>query len=303
MDGGPVEPPTFGRHWTENGSANELHASPKETAPQDAPTGRADEQLAHAHEQIKRADEQLTRMSEQLAKLERDARAPGSGRTCAHQPSAPPPGNRHHPRNAARAAITAIGISARKAGAPVPVGLLLLAAGFVVAALVWQSSYGGGSARCAAARIERHHRRRKIRRLPHSPRLLSFKWPRQRLDAAGSTAASRHRRQVPGSGAARAAGCRATCSYSTSSHAPAPQRLRIKRSCCKRSRAISRLLERNIEQLKANQQQTASENSKAIGELKASQEELKRTIAKVPAATAAQGIGARRAAGFGRAQA
>jgi hypothetical protein len=40
-------------------------------------------------------------------------------------------------------------------------------------------------------------------------------------------------------------------------------------------------LERNIEQLKANQQQTAGENSKAIGELRASQEELKRTIAKV----------------------
>ena len=40
-------------------------------------------------------------------------------------------------------------------------------------------------------------------------------------------------------------------------------------------------LERNIEQLKANQQQTAGENSRAIGELRASQEELKRTIAKV----------------------
>jgi hypothetical protein len=40
-------------------------------------------------------------------------------------------------------------------------------------------------------------------------------------------------------------------------------------------------LERNIEQLKANQQQMAGENSKAIGELRASQEEMKRTIAKV----------------------
>jgi hypothetical protein len=40
-------------------------------------------------------------------------------------------------------------------------------------------------------------------------------------------------------------------------------------------------LERNVEQLKANQQQMAGENSKAIGELKASQEEMKRTIAKV----------------------
>jgi hypothetical protein len=40
-------------------------------------------------------------------------------------------------------------------------------------------------------------------------------------------------------------------------------------------------LERSIEALKANQQQMASDNSKAIGELKASQEEMKRTLAKV----------------------
>ncbi|HTG04263.1 MAG TPA: hypothetical protein VK635_09440 [Bradyrhizobium sp.] len=40
-------------------------------------------------------------------------------------------------------------------------------------------------------------------------------------------------------------------------------------------------LERNIEQLKANQQQMAVDNSKAIGELKASQEEMKRVLAKV----------------------
>jgi hypothetical protein len=40
-------------------------------------------------------------------------------------------------------------------------------------------------------------------------------------------------------------------------------------------------LERNIEQLKANQQQMAFDNSKAIGELRASQEEIKRVLAKV----------------------
>jgi len=40
-------------------------------------------------------------------------------------------------------------------------------------------------------------------------------------------------------------------------------------------------LERNIEQLKANQQQIASDNSKAIEELKASQEEIKRVLARV----------------------
>ena len=40
-------------------------------------------------------------------------------------------------------------------------------------------------------------------------------------------------------------------------------------------------LERNIEQLKAIQQQLASDNSKAIEELKASQEDTKRVLAKV----------------------
>ena len=39
-------------------------------------------------------------------------------------------------------------------------------------------------------------------------------------------------------------------------------------------------LERNIDQLKSNQQQMATDNAKAIGELKASQEEMKRTLAK-----------------------
>ena len=40
-------------------------------------------------------------------------------------------------------------------------------------------------------------------------------------------------------------------------------------------------MERNIEQLKANQQQIASDNAKAVEELKASQEEIKRVLARV----------------------
>jgi len=40
-------------------------------------------------------------------------------------------------------------------------------------------------------------------------------------------------------------------------------------------------LERNIEQLKANQQQMVRDSSKAIEELKANQEEMKRALAKV----------------------
>lgn len=40
-------------------------------------------------------------------------------------------------------------------------------------------------------------------------------------------------------------------------------------------------LEKNLEQLKATQQQMANDNSKAIGELRASQDEMKRALAKV----------------------
>jgi TolA-binding protein len=40
-------------------------------------------------------------------------------------------------------------------------------------------------------------------------------------------------------------------------------------------------MQRSIEQLKANQQQISSDNSKAVGELKASQEEIKRVLARV----------------------
>ena len=58
-----------------------MNSTPVErNVPSDGPTGRADEQLAHAHEKIVQADEQLTRLSEQLAKMERDDRAPASGR-------------------------------------------------------------------------------------------------------------------------------------------------------------------------------------------------------------------------------
>jgi hypothetical protein len=45
-------------------------------------------------------------------------------------------------------------------------------------------------------------------------------------------------------------------------------------------------LERAIEQLKANQQQMASDNSKAIEELKASQQEMKRALARTSEPTA-----------------
>ena len=62
-------------------------------------------------------------------------------------------------------------------------------------------------------------------------------------------------------------------------------------------------MERSIEQLKASQQQIASDNSKAIEELKASQEEIKRVLARVSEQSPPKYITASDAANFDRAQA
>ncbi len=95
-----------------------------------------------------------------------------------------------------------------------------------------------------------HHCRRKMRRFPRSPPHLSLKWPRRR---------QHHRKQRPW----------------LRPHRKTPRRQLPQRDLAN--------VERNIEQLKANQQQIASDNSKAIEELKASQEEIKRVLARVSA--------------------
>jgi hypothetical protein len=106
--------------------------TPKAIEPRDGLIARADEGLAHAYEQIRRADEQLAHVSEQLAKMERDdARPPSAG----PGPQSPPerlaagPGPQSPPRRPALWALV---------GLP-------LAACIVVAAPVLQSSYGGGA--------------------------------------------------------------------------------------------------------------------------------------------------------------
>ena len=93
--------------------------APNATEPHDALVARADERLAHAHDQIKRADEQLARLSDQLAKIERDAARPSSDVPGKRSPSGRP----------------ALGVI---------VGLSL-AACIIVAAMVWQLPYGGGT--------------------------------------------------------------------------------------------------------------------------------------------------------------
>ena len=214
-------------------------------------------------------------MSEQLAKMERDDPAPSCGRTC------PAIAARASGRAAAHAGITCASTPtariASKAGAPEPHGF---AAGGVLRChcpgLVGLWRRAACRPLGAAARFNADHRRRKVQRLPRSPRHPSFKWPRPRQHhRTGSTHRQRHRKQHPWPRLRPRRKMRTAAGRHRSRRAPDQTQLlqTIARDLAN--------LERTIEQLKANQQQMANDNSKAIGELKASQEEMKRALAKV----------------------
>ncbi len=220
-----------------------MSSTPASNAPHDAPIGSADERLAHAYEQIARADEELTRVSEQVAKMERDAAPPPAA---GPRPQSPP------------------GRPQRRA----LVGLLL-AACIVVAALALQSSYGAG-AKLAVARW--------------APQLVATpSLPPENPPVPAQPAPS-----IVQVAAAEAAPPQAMPLAQTAAQtAPqdaAPAAAAALPDYTQLLQAMARDLanvERSIEQLRANQQQIASDSSKAIAELKASQEEIKRVLAKV----------------------
>jgi septal ring factor EnvC (AmiA/AmiB activator) len=210
----------------------------------DAVFERAGEQLARAHEQIAGADEELARLSERLAKMERDAARPASAgpRPQSPQSSQSPPG-----RPPVRALVG-----------------LTLAACIVVAALVLQSSYGAGDKLMAA---------RSAPQLASTPSLPpeNAPLPEQPAPSIVQVAA-----QAAPPHAAQPAQTTPQDAAPATAAAPADQTQLLQTM----ARDLANL-ERDIEQLKANQQQIASGNSKAIEELKASQEEIKRALAKV----------------------
>jgi len=226
--------------------------TPKAIEPDDALIARADERLAHAYEQIARADEQLARVTEQLAKMERDAAGP---------PSAGP-GPQSPPRRPSLRALV---------GLPV--------ACIVVAALVLQSSYGGG-AKLVVARWAPQ-----VVSTPSSPP-ENPPIPAQPASSTVQVAAAEAQPAPPTVqvAAAEAAPPQATPSAQTAPQDAAPTASAALPDHTQLLQTMARDLanvERNIEQLKANQQQIASDNSKAIEELKASQEDTKRVLAKV----------------------
>ena len=142
---------------------------------------------------------------------------------------------------------------------------LPLAACIIVAALVLQSSYGGG-AKPVVARW--------------APQLVST----PSLPPENPPFPAQPTPSIVQVAAAEAAPPQATPLAQTTPQDAAPTATAAPPDNTQLLQTMARDLanmERNIEQLKANQQQIARDNSKAIEELKASQEEIKRVLAKV----------------------
>jgi hypothetical protein len=251
---------------------------PKETQPGEAPVAGADERLAHAHEQIKRADEQLTRLTEQLAKMERDAshppsaasvqpvpvqqglvqQVPGQQDSVSHQPAPHeplPPGPAPQPSPIKPALWTRVGLP--------------LAACIIAAVLFLQSSYGDGAklvvARWAPQLVSTPPSPPENLPSPAQPTPATFQ-----VAAAESVPAQAPPPQVTTLAQA------APQDAAPAAPAPAPDQTQLLQTI---TRDLANL-ERNIEQLRTNQQQMANDNAKAIADLKANQDEMKRAIAR-----------------------
>ncbi|KRR23591.1 hypothetical protein [Bradyrhizobium retamae] len=224
--------------------------TPKETEPQDALNARADERLVQAHEQIKRADEQLALLTEQLEKMERDT---------AHPPSSRPAPQSPEKRPALRT-----------------LAALPLAACIIVAALVLQSSYSGGAKQVVAWWAPQPVSTPSLP--PEDPPSPAQPAP-STVEVAAAEAAPPQASppQVSPPQASTLAQAAPPQDASPPTTAAPPEQTQLLQTI---ARDLANL-ERTIEQLKANQQQMASDNSKAITELKASQEEMKRALAKV----------------------
>jgi hypothetical protein len=220
----------------------------KAIEPDHAQPAGADEQLAHAHEEIGRAGEELARLSERLAKMERDSAPPPS----------PPPSS---PPSAGPVPQSPPGRPARRVLIGLPIAACL-----VVAVLALQSSSYGARAKLVVARW--------APQLAATPSL-----PPENAPLAAQPAPS-----IVQVAATEAAPPLATPLAQSAPQDAAPTTTAALPDQTQLLQTMARDLanmERSIEELRANQQQTASDTSKAIETLKASQEEIKRALVKV----------------------
>jgi hypothetical protein len=203
-------------------------------------------QIARTDEQLAHAHEQIASADKELARLSEQLAK--MEREDARRPSAGP-----DPKSAPR-----------RPGLRALVGLPL-AACIVVAALVLQSSYGGGA------------------------KLVGARWAPQLVSTPSLPPENAPLPAQPGPStvqvaAAEVAPPQATPVAQTAPQDAAPTATAALPDQTQLLQTMARdlaNLERNIEQFRANQQQIASDNSKAIAELKASQDEIKRVLARV----------------------
>ena len=202
--------------------------------------------IARTDEQLAHAREQIVRADKDLARLSEQVAK--MERDAARPPSTGPGPQSRPGRPALRALV---GLS--------------LAACIVAGALVLQSSYGGGAKLVVAF---------------WAPQPVSTpSLPPENASLLAQPAPS-----VIQVAAAEAAPPQATPLAQTAPQDAAPTATAAPSDNTQLLQTMARDLanvERNIEQLKANQQQITTDNLKAIEELKASQEEMKRVLARV----------------------
>ena len=202
--------------------------------------------VAGADERLEHAHEQITRAGEQLARLDEQVAK-------MERDAARPPSSGSGPQSSpGRPAIRAL------------VGLPL-AACIIVAAVVLQSSYGGGAKLVVARWAPQFASTPSLP--PENPPFPAQPAP-SIVQVAAAEAASPQTAPVAQAAPQETA---PTVTAALPDHTQLLQTM---------ARDLASM-ERSIEQLQATQQQMASDNSKAIAELKASQEEIKRMLARV----------------------
>jgi septal ring factor EnvC (AmiA/AmiB activator) len=206
-----------------------------------------DAPIARADEQLAHAHEKIARAGEDLARLSEQLAKMERDST--------------RPASAGSGSQSPLGKPALRALVGLPV-----AACIVVAALVLQSSYGGG------AKVDGVHRA--PQQLASTPSLPPENAPVPAQPAPAIVQVAAAEAAPPQVTPLAQAAPQAAAPTATAAVADQTQLLQTM------ARDLANL-ERNIEQLKANQQQISSDNSKAIEELKASQEEIKRVLARV----------------------
>jgi hypothetical protein len=240
----------------------------KDTEAGDTAAPRPDERLAQAHEEIKRADEQLSKLTEQLARMERDDAAPPAA--VAAPPTAP--------------VAEAVALPPPPAEKPLLRTLVALpiAACIIVAALVLHSTYGDGSkliiARWAPERAATPVPSAETlpAQQPAAPAVQIASVEPVTLQAAPPPSLPPAETMVA-QAAPPAEAPPAAATPLPATVPPAPDQTQLLQNV---ARDLANL-ERTIEQLRVNQQKMANDNAKAIGDLKASQDEMKRALAKV----------------------